>query len=539
MFPPKTVLDKFNISHAVIDDYENYQKILDGEAPWNTENKCTPSLMLASGIVNKITSKTFVEFDFIVSAGKDSKPNLDSKGRLIYDKSKRYNHFKNDYANFIGEQLQSFVDNIKEADKIVSGLGKVLLKCTPTGNKIATVTINPTEYLPISYNISGDLTGVLLSYSFSRKDIVYTLYEYSHHDEISKIYTVEYVGYINPKYGKQIEIALYKVDEWKELKSIVQYKNIEQPFFIEVSWINSKPIYYQAIKNIEQCDKLYSLALREYRAGAMTRVAAPMFFDTDCNGKPRLPDGLESDYIVASIASKDGETKSIEGIEFISPSLRDENYLRGVDVVMRIIETNITLSKGTISDPNSKAMTATEITQSMQDTLVLVGLKQQDWEKALLKLCTIYDQITQIYFKTMKKDVYELTSTWGDGIKESDEDVFKRLQWQVLQGVLDPVYLIAWERGVSQEEAYLMKPELIEVTTEPSQLDGSPTASEVQKQADEAIGMQLNGAQTQLLIAIIGQYVTNALTLGQAINIISVAIGITKDEAQKIIEGSV
>ncbi len=39
----------------------------------------------------------------------------------------------------------------------------------------------------------------------------------------------------------------------------------------------------------------------------------------------------------------------------------------------------------------------------------------------------------------------------------------------------------------------------------------------------------LNGAQTQSLIAIMGQFASGILTEGQAINVISTAIGISKE----------
>lgn len=50
-------------------------------------------------------------------------------------------------------------------------------------------------------------------------------------------------------------------------------------------------------------------------------------------------------------------------------------------------------------------------------------------------------------------------------------------------------------------------------------------------------GKQLNGAQTQSLIAIMDQYTSGAISEGQAVNLIATAIGITKDEARQILNG--
>ena len=53
----------------------------------------------------------------------------------------------------------------------------------------------------------------------------------------------------------------------------------------------------------------------------------------------------------------------------------------------------------------------------------------------------------------------------------------------------------------------------------------------------EVQGKSLNGAQTQSLIAIMAQFSSGALTEGQAINLISTAIGISKTEAKAILNG--
>lgn len=55
--------------------------------------------------------------------------------------------------------------------------------------------------------------------------------------------------------------------------------------------------------------------------------------------------------------------------------------------------------------------------------------------------------------------------------------------------------------------------------------------------AEDVAGKSLNGAQTQSLIAVMGQYASGSLTLGQAVNVISISIGVTKEEAKEILEG--
>lgn len=66
-----------------------------------------------------------------------------------------------------------------------------------------------------------------------------------------------------------------------------------------------------------------------------------------------------------------------------------------------------------------------------------------------------------------------------------------------------------------------------------------PSASDTQEVAEaaqDAAGVKtLNGAQTQSLISIITQYQTNVLTRNQAIQMIIVAIGVSEDQANKLL----
>ena len=55
--------------------------------------------------------------------------------------------------------------------------------------------------------------------------------------------------------------------------------------------------------------------------------------------------------------------------------------------------------------------------------------------------------------------------------------------------------------------------------------------------AVEVQGKSLNGAQTQSLIAIMSQFTAGELTEGQAINLISTAIGVSKEEARSLLNG--
>jgi hypothetical protein len=74
-------------------------------------------------------------------------------------------------------------------------------------------------------------------------------------------------------------------------------------------------------------------------------------------------------------------------------------------------------------------------------------------------------------------------------------------------------------------------------TPEIGTLENVTSSTEANKQVEQVAGKQLNGAQTVSLINVISQYTAGALNLGQAVNIVSVSIGVSREEAKRIIEG--
>lgn len=62
-------------------------------------------------------------------------------------------------------------------------------------------------------------------------------------------------------------------------------------------------------------------------------------------------------------------------------------------------------------------------------------------------------------------------------------------------------------------------------------------AEDAEGAVQDVAGKSLNGAQTASLLAVMQQYVEGKLTLGQAVNVIAISIGVTKQQAKEIIEG--
>ena len=79
--------------------------------------------------------------------------------------------------------------------------------------------------------------------------------------------------------------------------------------------------------------------------------------------------------------------------------------------------------------------------------------------------------------------------------------------------------------------------------TDPSAALADPGAAAINEDdiveaAEDVAGKTLNGAQTQSLITVVSQYAAGALSLGQAVNIIAISIGVSKEDAKNLLEGA-
>lgn len=116
---------------------------------------------------------------------------------------------------------------------------------------------------------------------------------------------------------------------------------------------------------------------------------------------------------------------------------------------------------------------------------------------------------------------------FGDTIIQDEDTERERMRADVAAGLVPAWKYTQTYYGVSAETAK-------EWTGE-----GASGGAIDQGAVQEIAGKTLNGAQTQALLGVIAQYQRGELTEGQAVNVIATAIGVTKEEAAKLLHGDV
>ena len=145
------------------------------------------------------------------------------------------------------------------------------------------------------------------------------------------------------------------------------------------------------------------------------------------------------------------------------------------------------------------------------------------------------------FFNEKVNSGYDITISFQDSITTDEETERKQDMQDISMGIMSPVeYRMKW---YGEDEATAEKNLPSQADTIPDNIQVPvPNKKNIELKHNGSTVIQekaLNGAQTQSLIAIMAQYSSGNLTEGQAINLISTAIGITKEEAGKLLNGEV
>jgi A118 family predicted phage portal protein len=386
------------------------------------------------------------------------------------------------------------------------------------------------------------MTGAIFLEQITKGKIIYTRYEL--HVLTDKGYYIKNVAYASKNREMQgSEINLADVDEWKDIMPEATFPGIDRPLFayFKVPQANnvdpSSPlgvsVYSRAKNLIKEADRQYSRMLWEFEGGELAIDADEMVFRQDeSTGKKELPKGKERLFRLLNFDAQSGDSKSL--IPF-APELRDKSFINGLNKLLQRIEFNCGLAYGTLSDPQNIDKTATEIKISRQRSYATVADIQKALQSAIENLIYAMDAWATIG-NLAPEGKYETSYEWDDSIIVDSESEQRIRMDEVAAGTVKPEFYLMWRYGVTEDQAREIMPGMEQLTTDTPNDEVAKNAA-VSK-AEDVAGKTLNGAQTQSLISVIAQYQAGQLTIGQAINIIAVAIGVTKEEAKKILEGA-
>lgn len=454
----------------------------------------------------------------------------------------------------LDEAYQTVVRDLRHCCELGCAGGGLAFKPVPENGRISVDYVSAESFFPTDYDTNGDITGAIFVDKLTKGDTVYTKLE--QHRLEGKQYTICNYAFKNETQDPDVTIDLGRpipltdVPEWADIEEEKVIAPVLAPLFAYFKMPGTNPIdktsplgvscFAKALEQIEQADRQYDRLLWEYEGSELAIDVDMTWFKQDkTTGYWELPKGKDRLFRMHNM--DDGDTR----YNIFSPAIRDASLFNGLDNLLKRIEFNCGLSYGTISDPQNVDKTATEIISSKQRLYSTVKDIQLGLEDALQQLVYAMSVWMNLSGQTVPVGP-EVTFNWDDSIVIDKQAELLAMQQDVASGILRPEIYLAKKYGVTEKEALKMMPdteESIDTGLSVSDPNSGGNTDELKhsdevEAAEEIAGKTLNGAQTQSLLGIIGQYSKGELTLGQAINLISVAIGISKEEAKKIIEGA-
>ena len=323
-------------------------------------------------------------------------------------------------------------------------------------------------FYPLAFDASGHITEAAFLQTKTEKDLIYRRLEYHKWENntvqiVNKAFKSTNTQTQSDMSGVDLgqEIALTEVPEWKDLQNSVTIANVEQPLFayFKMSEANTvdttSPLgvsgYSRATNLIKDADMQYSRLLWEYEAGEMAvNVDRDAFLwlsnDTDADrGKSMLGSMQQRLY-----RQVDVDTEAL--FEPYAPSLRDTQYIEGLNVILMRIEDVTGLSRGTLSDAAAEARTATELKILKQRSYQTNADIQEAVEKALKDVIYIMNVYCDLYEITAPGE-YDASFEWDDSILvDVDAELSKRITL-MQNGLASKLENRMWYFGETERQA--------------------------------------------------------------------------------------
>lgn len=357
---------------------------------YNDDSLRFNNLKLPKSIVNTIVTSASQEFDFgVVSKAQE--------------------------LERIGKFLKS---NIKIAESHLCIGGSVAFKPYIKNSRIGIAIYNARDFMAY-YDEFGALEKVYFKSDIRESEFTsYTLVEIHTYNEQTREYRIDNQLYSGGKtdtlrkLGTQapslgVRVPLNKCEKTSYLDDFTIIEDVDKHLCTIINLDNSmtynkgQSIYESSIELIKDAERIYDSLLWEYKGGelaidANADLLRPVGSSINKNTFV-MPEGKERLYRRLEGASNDF------GIQIFAPTLRDSNYINGLNEILRKIESNCGLYYGALSNVNDTQKTASEVISSKQRFYVTVmdikNRLKEGIEDILNNCCMIHNRMMVDFLK--------------------------------------------------------------------------------------------------------------------------------------------
>ena len=358
-------------------------------------------------------------------------------------------------ADFLNKRYQAILGDVRNFTEYAVAGGGLILKPYVSNGEILTDYIQAGRFYPTNFDGNGEITGAIFISQQTAGPVTYTRLE--HHRFEGAVYKVSnraFSSRVEGTLGKPVPLAA--VSEWTGLEPDSTIANLERPLFtyLKMPFANivdpGSPLgvsaYARALGLIREADEQYRRILWEYEGSELAIDVDLTAFKKTKESGYLLPKGKERLFRMVDFAD------SAERFRLFSPAIRDSSLFNGLNQLLMRIEDACSLARGTLSDPQSEARTATELKILRQRTYATVTDTQKALQKALTDYAGALDALATLY-GLAPEGKWEASFDFDDSIVSDRQAEFLEKQQLVTMGVLQPWELRMWYTGETEEQA--------------------------------------------------------------------------------------
>lgn len=496
----KIVGSRVELSEVMIDNLELWRSMFSGDSPWE---KDAPSLGIELGICREFADICINEMDASVED----------------------EHLNDLFQHAIRDLNENLQDGL--------ALGSMIIKPMMGGG---IEYISADNFIPITFDSGGKVQDCIFIQRKRESEYRY-LFRTERHTRLPGGLRIENRAWQSHQASAiGTQTALSVVPEWADLPEEIFYPGMTDNAFgyyrnpvknrIDNSYCGVSVYSGKAVNLIRKADIQGARIDWEFESGERAiHVDERALKHNKRSGTISVAKGKERLYRGLNVEPDKGEL-----FKEYSPDFRQSGLIDGLESYFRQIEFAVGLAYGDLSNVQNVDKTATEIKAAKQrkyNRVSAIQVNLKDCLEDLVKAIAFYDAS---YTKN-----HELICTFNDSILTDEEAERTQDRNDVSMSVMSlEEYRAKWygeDIDTARENLPASaEPVLDNLSVKESQKPQQSAAAEVQ-------GKSLNGAQTQSLISIMAQFTAGSISEGQAINLISTAIGVSKEEARAILNG--
>lgn len=455
------------ISDEMSNAIELWRDIYKDESPWLDDEKGIYSLGLGKQICQSIQQQVLSEIETsIIEPGKED--TVDTDKQEEDDKT---------MAGYLNKTYQTrLVKNLPVALEKALALGGMIIKPYINNGQMYLDFNYQGDFYPIAFDDDGNIIDIAFHDSFVSGDYIYTKVERQTFNQTLREVTVQNKAFkaryrdVDDDTPQElgVEIPLSEIDRWSSIsEEPITLDKTDKPLygFFKVPFSNNVDmnsplgisIFSPAVKMIERADRQFSRLDWEYNGGQLAIDVDPT---ATC---------VQSGYYGNMVQLDECQSRLYRNLDLgegdtykeWTPALRDANYTNGLNAYLNKIEDLIGLARGTLSQVESEARTATEIKLLKQRTYITVSTIQDTLGQCMMDVVYAMSIFCKLYNLAPLGD-YDTKIEWKDSIlTDTDTELTQKLNL-LNAGILDKAEVRAWYTGETIESAQLKIDEMTE-----------------------------------------------------------------------------